>query len=245
MNLTHSYEERYAKKPAHRGRHAPPITIPKLVYTPGKKQQIIKVGIFARLHGDEEAGTHAAFDLIRWAWNDPEELQDFSLHVYPICNPSGRNLGTRHSINDLDLNREFWTGSQEPEVIYLENELKRERYHIIISLHSDEDSDGLYGFVSGDTLSEQVLNPALEAASVHLPINRDPLIDGFFATDGIIKEGYQGVLSAPPDQHPRPIEIVFETPTRPSMDKQVAAHVDAVKEILAQYRLLLAHAPNL
>ncbi|WP_166442632.1 succinylglutamate desuccinylase/aspartoacylase domain-containing protein [Phragmitibacter flavus] len=243
--LEPTYEERYVRKQATRARHAPPITIPKLVYTPGRKQQIIKVGIFARLHGDEEAGTHAAFDLIRWAWNDPEEIHDFSLHVYPICNPSGRNLGTRHSINDRDLNREFWTGSQEPEVVYLENELKRERYHIIISLHADEDSDGVYGFVSGDVLSAQVLKPALAAAEKHLPINREPLIDGFLAKDGIVTEGYQGVLSAPPDQHPRPIEIVFETPNRASMEKQVAANVDAVKAILAQYRLLLAHAPNL
>lgn len=242
-----TYEERYIQRQNHRAKAPPSITIPKLVYTPGKKQQIIKVGIFARLHGDEESGTHAAFELIRWAWNDPEELQDFTLHVFPICNPSGRNLGTRHSINDRDLNREFWSGSQEPEVRYLEDELKRERYHLIISLHADDDSDGIYGFVSGDVLSEQVLKPALAAASAaaHLPINRDKLIDGFLAADGIIKEGYQGVLSAPPQQRPRPIEIVFETPNRTSMEKQVAAHVSAVKAILAEYRLLLAHAPNL
>ena len=244
-NISTTYEDRYIRKQANRARHAPPITIPKLIYTPGKKQQIIKVGIFARLHGDEEAGTHAAFELIRWAWNDPEELQDFTLHVFPICNPSGRNLGTRHSISDRDLNREFWNGSQEPEVRYLEQELTRERYHIIISLHADEDSDGVYGFVSGDVLSEQVLKPALKAASQHVPINRDPLIDGFLAKDGIITEGYQGVLSAPPDQHPRPIEVVFETPNRASMEKQVAAHVDAVKAILEEYRRLLAYAPNL
>lgn len=242
---TLNYEDRYIRKQAKRAKHASPITIPKLVYTPSKKQPIIKVGIFARLHGDEEAGTHAAFELIRWAWNDPQELQDFTLHVFPICNPSGRNLGTRHSINDLDLNREFWTGSQEPEVRFLEQELLRERYHIIISLHGDEDSDGVYGFVSGDVLSEQVLKPALEAASQHLPINRDPLIDGFLAKDGIIKEGYQGILSGPPDQHPRPIEVVFETPNLAAMDKQVAAHVEAVKAILQEYRRLLAYAPNL
>lgn len=241
-----NYEDRYIRKQAQRARHNSPIVIPKLVYTPAKKQQIIKVGIFARLHGDEEAGTHAAFDLIRWAWNDPKELQDFTLHVFPVCNPSGRNLGTRHSINDLDLNREFWSGSQEPEVRYLEAELIRERYHIIISLHGDEDSDGLYGFVSGNQqLSEQVLKPALDAASVHLPVNRDPLIDGFLAKDGIIKECYQGVLSGPPDQHPRPIEIVFETPNRAPMHKQVAAHVEAVKAMLQEYRRLLAYAPNL
>lgn len=241
-----SYEDRYISKQNRRSTTAPPaVTIPKLVYTPGKKQQTIKVGIFARLHGDEEAGTHAAFEIIRWAWNDPEELHDFALHVFPICNPSGRVLGTRHSWRDLDLNREFWSGSQEPEIRYLESELVKEKYHIIISLHADEDSDGVYGFVSGDILSEQVLRPALDAAAVHLPTNNDRLIDGFVANNGIIKEGYQGVLSAPPTQTPKPVEIVFETPGRASIEKQTQAHVDAVKAILAEYRRLLAFAPNL
>ncbi|GEP42289.1 succinylglutamate desuccinylase/aspartoacylase domain-containing protein [Brevifollis gellanilyticus] len=221
------------------------IYIPKIVSKPLKKGFGFKFGIFAGIHGDEEAGILATQQLIRWASEKPEELGDFELHFFPVCNPTGRNLGTRHNQSDLDLNREFWYGSLEPEVMYLESELRRERYDGIISLHSDTDSDGCYGFVSGALLSEQLLKPALEAADAHLPRNSEHLIDGFLAKDGIIKEGYLGILSAPPEQEVKPLEIVFETPGLAPMHRQVAATVDAVKAILARYRLLQAYAPNI
>lgn len=221
------------------------IYIPKIVSKPLKPGHGFKVGIFAGIHGDEEAGILATQELIRWASEKPEELQDYELHFFPICNPTGRNLGTRHNHSGLDLNREFWYNSIEPEVIYLENELRRERYDGIISLHSDDDADGCYGFVSGDLLSEHLLEPALEAASEHLPRNDLPVIDGFLAARGIIKEGYLGILSGPPEQNPRPLEIVFETPALAPMPQQVSATVAAVKKILAEYRQLQAYAANL
>ncbi len=221
------------------------IFIPKIVSKPLRPGHGFKIGIFAGIHGDEEAGTLAAQELINWAAEKPEELHDYELHFFPICNPSGRALGTRHSHSGLDLNREFWFYSNEPEVVYLESELRREKYDGIISLHSDDDSDGCYGFVSGDVLSEHLLEPALEAARAHLPRNPLPVIDGFLACKGIIKEGYLGILSAPPEQHPRPLEIVFETPAYAPMHQQVSATVAAVKSILAEYRQLQAYAANL
>lgn len=221
------------------------VYIPKIVSKPLKKGFGFKFGIFAGIHGDEEAGILATQQLIRWAKEKPEELGDYELHFFPVCNPTGRSLGTRNNFNDLDLNREFWYGSIEPEILYLESELRRERYDGIISLHSDTDSDGCYGFVSGGLLSEQLLKPALQAANAHLPFNSEPLIDGFLAFEGIIREGYLGILSAPPEQEVKPLEIVFETPGLAPMNQQVEATVAAVKAILAKYRLLQAYAPNL
>lgn len=240
-----TYEERYVSRLSKRTAAAQTSFIPKLVCKPSRGQETLKVGIFAGLHGDEQAGIDAAYELLRWAWNDPQELQDYELHLYPICNPSGHRLKTRHSWRDLDLNREFWSGSQEPEVVYLESELRREKYDAVISLHTDDEQDGIYGFVSGTILSEEVLQPALEAAGKILPLNNHHLIDGFLAKAGIIKEGYQGVLSAPPEQRPKAMEIVFETPGLAPLEKQVAATVVAVKTILAEFRLLHAYAPNL
>ncbi len=221
------------------------IYIPKIISKPLKPGFGFKMGIFAGIHGDEEAGTLAVQELMSWAAEKPEELHDYELHFYPICNPTGRNLGTRHNQSGLDLNREFWYGSIEPEVIYLEEQLRREQYDGIISLHSDDDSDGCYGFVSGSFLSEHLLEPALRAASAHLPRNDLHIIDGFLAAQGIIKEGYLGVLSAPPEQRTKPLEIVFETPALAPMHQQVSATVAAVKTILAEYRQLQAYAANL
>lgn len=218
---------------------------PKIISKPEKPGQGYKFGIFAGIHGDEEAGTLAVEELLKWSHEQPEETQDFELHFYPVCNPTGRNLGTRHNHRGLDLNREFWSGSIEPEVLYLEGELRRERYDGIISLHSDDDALGCYGFVSGDILSEHLLEPALHAAATHIPRENAPIIDGFLAERGIIKEGYLGILSAPPEQRPRPLEIVFETPGLASMPSQVAATVAAVKAMLQGYRQLQAYAANL
>ena len=221
------------------------LFIPKIISKPLKPGHGMKIGIFAGLHGDEEAGTLAVHDLVHWASEQPEELHDYELHFFPMCNPTGCDAGTRHSHRGLDLNREFWVGSSEAEIAYLESQLRAERYEGIIQLHSDDTSDGCYGFVSGALLSEHVLKPALAAIHDLLPCNHEEVIDGFPAEMGIIKEGYQGVLCAPPEQRPRPFEVVFETPGRAPLPQQVLATVKAVKTILAEYRQLQAYAANL
>ena len=221
------------------------LFIPKIISKPARPGFGIKIGVFAGLHGDEEAGTLAVHDLIRWAAEQPGELEDFELHFYPTCNPTGCDARTRHSHRGLDLNREFWVGSDEPEIRYLESQLRAERYEGIIQLHSDDTSDGCYGFVSGALLSEHVLAPALAACEPILACNHATTIDGFPAERGIIKEGYHGVLCAPPEQRPRPFEVVFETPALAPMGEQVSATITAVKTILAEYRQLQAYAANL
>lgn len=221
------------------------IHIPKFLSKPIVPGHGFKFAIFGGIHGDEEAGVLATNELVKWAAEKPHELADYELHLYPVCNPTGRNLGTRHNRSGVDLNREFWYGSIEPEVIYLESELRRERFDGIISLHTDEESEGCYGFVSGSILSEHLLKPALRAAADHLPVNSQHVIDGFLASSGIIKEGYLGILSAPPEQTIRPLEIVFESPGLAPLEKQVKATVAAVKEVLAQYRFLQAYASGI
>jgi hypothetical protein len=53
------------------------------------------------------------------------------------------------------------------------------------------------------------------------------------------------VLSAPPDVHPRPFEIILETPQAAPRRQQELALVAALQTILAEYRSLVAYAPNL
>jgi len=205
----------------------------------------LKAGVFGGIHGDEPSGTAACYELAAWARQFPPELSGFELHLYPECNPTGLAAGTRHSDAGLDLNREFWCGSAQPEIHRLEAELRAERYDVIIALHEDDTSPGLYGFVSGALLSAHLLEPALAAASRLLPRNEAAVIDGFAASRGIIREGYPGVLSAPPEQRPRALEIVFETPGHAPLELRIEAAVVAVQTILAEYRTLLAHAANI
>ena len=61
----------------------------------------------------------------------------------------------------------------------------------------------------------------------------------------IIRQGYEGVLRAPPTVRPRPFEITLETPQAPPNYLKEAAFVAALRMILARYRELIAFAPNL
>lgn len=205
----------------------------------------LRVGLFAGLHGDEPAGSHALTQLLLELSRDPRALSGYELVILPVCNPSGFARGTRGSASGRDLNREFWRGSSEPEVVAIENLLRRHRWDGIIDLHADDTSHGCYGFVKGSELTRHVLEPALAAAESFLPRNYDRSIDSFEASHGIITQGYPGVLGAPPEHRPRPFEIVFETPQRAALTAQIAAHLAAVRTMLDAYRSMISHAQNL
>jgi hypothetical protein len=176
---------------------------------------------------------------------NPFLFRAYRIHLYPICNPTGFEDGTRHARSGHDLNREFWRGSSDPEIGLLERELLTQKFHGLIALHSDDTSDGLYGFARGHTLTEHLLKPALAAAQAALPVNMGSMIDGFHAVDGIIHCGYDGILSSPPGVAPAPFEIVLESPHHAPADLQRTAFVLALTEILREYRRLMSYAANI
>jgi protein MpaA len=219
--------------------------LPRLVFQRAGEQPSIKLAIFAGVHGDEPAGVHALCDLVSSLEAMPHLARQYQLHLYPLCNPTGYEDGTRESRSGKDLNREFWRGSLEPEVQLLEREILREKYDGFIALHSDSESDGLYGFVRGATLTEHLLKPALAVAEQMLPVNLAPVIDGFHAVNGIIHSAYDGILSAPPNAKPHPFEIILESPAHAPLHLQRAALVLAVTEIIRHYRRLIAYGADL
>lgn len=220
--------------------------LPKYLFAgPGDSRSYLRVGLFAGVHGDEESGVHAAIELLKRLHAEPELARGYELFVYPVCNGEGFLESSRWLRSGNDMNREFWNGSHEIEVQLLEKQLRHLSFDGIISLHSDDTSEGLYGFVKGHQLTRHVLEPALEAAGRILPRNYDRSIDNFDANNGIIELGYEGILSAPPEQKPKPFEIVFETPHHAPMDKQVAAHVTASLTILDRFRVLISEAQNI
>jgi murein peptide amidase A len=205
----------------------------------------VRIGLFAGIHGDEPAGTHALVRVISRLQAQSELATGYDLFFYPICNPLGLAAGSRFSRSGKDLNREFWRNSSEPEVQLLEQEIRSHNFHGLISLHSDDTSPGLYGFVRGAVLTRGLLEPALAAAEKVLPRNRERLIDGFAAENGIISECYDGILTSPPELNPAPFEIILETPHKAPEDLQIAAFVIAIETVLSEYQKLLAFAANL
>ena len=221
--------------------------LPRIVFRGAAEsgEAYIRIGIFAGIHGDEPAGVEALVDLLRYMETHPALFRAYRITIYPLCNPTGYEDGTRHSRSGKDLNREFWRGSMEPEIALLERELMVQKFDGLIALHSDDTSDGLYGFVKGHALTRHVLEPALARASTVLPRNYEKTIDNFQANEGIIEAGYPGVLSAPPAQHPRPFEIVFETPQLAPLAQQVDAHTLALEEILLRFRAIISEAQSI
>ncbi|MFA5263136.1 MAG: succinylglutamate desuccinylase/aspartoacylase family protein [Opitutaceae bacterium] len=220
--------------------------IPRFVFLgPQTSVSQRRIGFFALVHGDEPAGAYALLRLLQTLANQPTLATGYDLVCYPICNPTGYEDGTRHNRAGRDLNREFWRGSDQSEVRILEEELATQNLDGIITLHADDTSDGLYGYAHGRVLNENLLIPALHASGKVLPRNHESVIDGFAARDGVICDCFKGVLAPPPEQRPRPFEIIFETPARALLEQQVAAAAIALETILSEYRGFIAYAAHL
>jgi protein MpaA len=219
--------------------------LPHFIFSDSKSTEPIRLGIFAAIHGDEPAGALGLVEFLRELAGQPEWASGYHVHAYPVCNPTGFADNTRFSRRGRDLNREFWKGSPEPEVQLLEKELTTRHFDGLIQLHADDTSEGLYGFVRGHTLTENLLRPALVEAGRILPRNINATIDGFAARDGIIYKHYEGVLAAPREIESVPFEIIFETPHSAPIELQVRAVMAALRTIMTEYRLLLSFAQNI
>ncbi len=220
--------------------------LPRYVYLgPKGGGDPIRLGIFATIHGDEPEGALALTRFVSALEAQRDIAEGYALFIYPVCNPTGFEDNTRHSRSGKDLNREFWKDSPEPEVQFLETEIWTHAFHGIINLHTDDTSDGLYGFVNGQVLSEYLLRPALRAAERILPVNEQGEIDGFPAKDGIIYQCYDGVLRSIPGVNRTPFELTFETPQRAPTDLQAEAFSAALQSIVVEYRQFMAIAQNI
>jgi hypothetical protein len=204
-----------------------------------------RIGIFAGIHGDEPAGILGLMDFVRELDEDPELGRHFELSLYPLCNPTGYLAGTRESASGRDLNREFWRGSNEPEVMLLEKEIAARKFDGIISLHSDDTSPGFYGYARGSVFATQLLVPALAAAEQAQPRDLRQFIDGFRAVDGIIHDSFDGILSAPASDHPQPFEIILESPAGTPLGDQRRAFTLALKSILTEYRTFITYGGDI
>ena len=221
-------------------------SLPRYIYLgPKGGGEVIRLGIFATIHGDEPEGALALTRFVGELEKNPEIAKGYALFIYPVCNPTGFEDNTRHARSGKDLNREFWTGSREPEIRYLESEICLHAFDGLLTLHCDDTSNGCYAFVGGAVLTENLTEPALRAAEQFLPRNNRRVIDGFTARRGILSDCYAGVLKSVPGLVHPPFEITLETPQKAPLHLQVEAFNAALQTILVEYRYLLAIAQNI
>jgi murein peptide amidase A len=221
-------------------------TLPRFVFSgPSVGGSLIRLALFALVHGDEPAGSIALERLLTDLVDNPSLATGYELVFYPLCNPTGYEDGTRHNRAGFDLNRQFWRDSTQPEVRILEHELRSQHFSGLIALHSDDTCEGSYGYSHGRELDDALLRPALAAAERVLARDGRTTIDGFAACEGVISDCFHGILSPPPDRTPHPFNLIFETPAHAPLEQQVAANVAALEAILATYRGFIAYAQDL
>lgn len=220
--------------------------VPRITFTgPPAGHDPIRLGLFAGLHGDEPAGCAALVEMAATFTRSPTLAAGYELMFYPLLNPTGYAAGTRTNHAGRDLNREFWRESAMIEIRLIEEELRARQFAGIITLHADDTCEGVYGYAHGRTLNEALLKPALQAAGRFLPLDGRAMIDGFAAREGLIHECFENVLSAPPDQHPQPFDLIVETPAHAPFRRQVDAAVAAVESIIATYPGFISYAQDL
>ena len=212
---------------------------------PAAGHEPIRLGVFAGVHGDEPAGSLALADFAAALAGEPARAAGYELSLYPACNPAGLAAGTRGNGGGQDLNREFWRNSAEPEIAILEAELIAQPFDGLITLHTDDTSEGLYGYAHGRVLNEALLKPALAAAAALIPRDERERIDGFCAQGGVLRDCFPGVLSAPPQRRSQPFDLIFETPGHAPLDLQARAAAAALNAILAEYRGFIAYGQDL
>lgn len=233
-------------KPLRLTRNGQVTELPRYIFMGAKAgEETLRIGLFAGIHGDEPEGVRALVQFLTLLAHHPEMAAGYCLYIYPVCNPGGFEASTREAASGHDLNRQFWQDSADPEVALLEQELRTLNFQGLISLHTDDTSHGLYGFVRGATLAKDLLKPALQAAEELLPRNGNTMIDGFHARESIITDCYEGVLGAPPKSRPQPFEIILETPGAAPEFLKEKALVLATQTILAEYRKFIALAQNI
>ena len=209
----------------------------------------LRLGLFATLNGDEPEGAFALTRFISELEKSPERARGYAFSLYPLCNPTGFEDHTRLSRAGDALNRLFWTGSNAPEIRFLESEIWMQAFQGIINLRSDAETSGIYGFASGAVLSQALLEPALRAAEAFLPRNRQRQIEGVPARRGIVYadlyHARAGALRAVPGLEHPPFEITLATPRSAPVHLTVEALHAALSAILAEFRDLQAIGLNI
>ena len=211
-------------------------SLPRFVYLGAKGGgDAIRVGIFATIQGDEPEGALALIRFVELLENNPEISKGYALFLYPVCNPTGFEDDTSHSRNGKNLDDEFWKDSSEPEVRYLQSEIWMHAFDGILTLRSDDVSDGLCGHAEGAILSEHLLEPALREAEQFVPRGHGR----------IIRDANPGLMKSPSGLRRPPFEIILQTPRSAPLHRQVDAFTAALRTILVEYRYLIAIAQNI
>jgi hypothetical protein len=226
----------------HHGRH--PYRLARYIFLgPAAGDEPVKIGLFAAIHGDDPESAQALAEFLLLLDMEPERARGYQIFVYPICNPTGFEDGTRATRRGHDLMQEIWKGSKQPEAFYIERELGALQFHGIVHLRSREDGDVVRARVDSSVLEQALVQPALKAAEKFLP--GDKTEPGRRSSGTTAARSCEWGLVNPAELKPAPFEITFETPRKAPPELRKEATLAALHRIIEEYRPFLASHQNL
>ena len=219
------------------------FTIPKFIFLGERGGTApFEIGIFAGIGPNQSATSQAVANLLidlEWI---PDVATNYVLFAYPVANPRAY---AKDGGNAPDINELFWQHSAEPEVGYLEKELRRHTFQGIITYQLDESAKGFYATTHSKIFATELIQPAVQAAAIAVPLDSEPVRLLEVSRSGRVAGQPKGRLSAPREAHPRPFEISLHAPASVSPESQAAGLVFASKAILREYRKFIGHAQHL
>jgi len=187
--------------------------------------------ISAGVHGDEPAGSLAAYELLQ----RPDWFEGIAVALFPLINPVGLVRRTRENVDGLDLNRDY-REAQSPEVAGHHAVLMTlPAADIYLHLHEDWEAKGAYLYAVHPDATPSAMSQFLSAMGQYLPIERAVEIDGYPATDGVIRREELPERDDWPepyylaDLHGAYHGYTLETPSELPIQQRVNAHVAAVR----------------
>ncbi len=219
------------------------LRIPRFLFLgPKGGGDTLRLGFFAALRGDEPEAAEVLVEFLLDLEGTPAAAQGYHLYVYPVCNPSGFALGTRHNFAGEDLTGHFWRLSSQPEVYYLEREMGVHRFDGVISIHTIDSSGPLVASARGSIASTALARPSLEASRRFLPQNLGVDAPATPAAGDSLPGGF---LTLTDELSPAPFEINIGLPRRAPRAARIRGAVHALKALLESYRALQAIQQNI
>jgi len=192
----------------------------------------------AGMHGDEPAATEG---LIAWAESRIEQLREGSCMIVPCFNPDGLRSNTRHTVDGIDLNREFHQ-ARHPLIAAWRAQIEGLQFRIALCLHEDYDATGTYLYELG-TGENSIGGECLDACSEFIPREAREEVEGRVMDRGLLFHGedlrelLEEMEEGLPEAiylrvHHAPAVLTFETPSEFALDQRVTAQVRFVEAAL-------------
>ena len=202
----------------------------------------IRLGLFAGFEAGNLDTVQALSRLLLQLKASPGLSRDFALIAYPVVNVRGF---AAEAAPLADFEARFARDSTEADVQYFKTELRKWRFDGLFSLRTDATARGVYAAVRSEIIAAEVVEPALAAAAVALPLATQAVKvrpgDRYART----ADYAHGRLSPPADVRPYPFEIELFVPRGPITEERLDGLFVALTEILRLYRTFIAHGQNL